>query len=89
MGGRVMVHYAGWLTDGTLFDSSYGRGEEMEVQLGRVIRGWNEGLQLMKPGSTYRFVIPPELAYGAQAAGPKIGPNSTLVFLIKLVKVLD
>ncbi len=89
MGARVKVHYAGWLTDGTLFDSSYGRGEEMELRLGQVIRGWNEGLQLMKTGSTWRFVIPPELAYGPTGAGGKIGPNATLVFVIKLVKVLD
>ena len=84
----VKVHYAGWLVDGSLFDSSFSRGEEMEMQLGRVIPGWNEGLQLMKPGAVYRFVIPPALAYGARQVSPKIPPNSTLVFWVKLVKVL-
>lgn len=88
MGARVLVHYAGWFTDGKLFDSSYGRGEPTPMQLGGVIPGWNEGLQLMKPGATYRFVIPPQLAYGARGAPPTIAPNTTLVFLIKLVKVL-
>ena len=95
MGARVLVHYAGWLTDGKLFDASYSRGEPMEMRLGMVIQGWNEGLQLMKPGATYRFVIPPQLAYGARGAPgkkpgdpPTIAPNATLVFLVKLVKVL-
>ena len=87
-GARVAVHYAGWLTDGTLFDSSFGRGEEMEMQLGQVIPGWTEGLQMMKPGAVYRFVIPPQLAYGSRQMGPKIAPNSTLVFVVKLLKVL-
>ena len=88
MGGRVLVHYAGWFTDGKLFDSSYGRGEPAEMRVGMVIPGWNEGLQMMKPGATYRFVIPPQLAYGPRGAPPKIAPNTTLVFLVKLVKVL-
>jgi peptidylprolyl isomerase len=88
MGGRVLVHYAGWFTDGKLFDSSYGRGEPAEFRVGTVIKGWNEGLQLMKPGAVYRFVIPPQLAYGAQGQPPKIAPNTTLVFLVTLVKVL-
>jgi len=87
-GARVLVHYAGWFTDGKLFDASYSRGEPMEMRLGMVIQGWNEGLQLMKPGATYRFVIPPQLAYGARGAPPKIAPNTTLVFLVKLVRVL-
>jgi FK506-binding protein 4/5 len=85
MGEKVKVHYAGWLTDGTLFDSSYGRGEPMEVPLGRVIQGWNEVLQLMKPGAIYRVTIPPSLGYGARPAGPKIPANSTLVFYVNLV----
>jgi FKBP-type peptidyl-prolyl cis-trans isomerase len=88
-GAHVKVHYAGWLTDGTLFDSSFQRGEEAEMQLGRVIPGWTEGLQLMKPGAVYRFVIPPALAYGAKQVGPKIGPNSTLVFWVRLVRVVE
>lgn len=87
MGDRVQVHYAGWLTDGTLFDSSYGRGEPMDVPIGRVIPGWNEGLQLMKAGAVYRFSIPPALAYGDKPAGEKIPANSTLVFYVNLVKL--
>ncbi len=87
MGETVKVHYAGWLTDGTLFDSSFQRGEPMDMRLGMVIRGWNEGLQLMKPGAVYKFVIPPQLAYGPRGAPPKIPANATLVFYIKLIKV--
>jgi FKBP-type peptidyl-prolyl cis-trans isomerase len=87
LGDKVKVHYAGWLTDGTLFDSSYGRGEETVFPLGAVIPGWNEGLALMKPGATYKFVIPPQLAYGARGMPPKIAPNATLVFLVTLVKI--
>lgn len=84
MGQEVTVHYSGWLTDGTPFDSSYGRGEMTSFKLGQVIPGWNEGLQLMKPGSMYRFVIPANLAYGARGAPPKIGPGETLIFLVEL-----
>lgn len=82
----VTCHYAGWLTDGTLFDSSYQRAFPMSFQLAGVIPGWTEGLQLMKPGAVYRFVIPAKLGYGARAAG-KIPPNSTLVFQVELVKL--
>jgi FKBP-type peptidyl-prolyl cis-trans isomerase len=87
MGEKVKVHYAGWLPDGTLFDSSYQRGEEAVFPLGGVIPGWNEGLAMMKPGATYKFVIPPALAYGARGMPPKIPANATLVFLITLVKI--
>jgi FKBP-type peptidyl-prolyl cis-trans isomerase len=85
MGQEVKVHYAGWLPDGTLFDSSYGRGEPTAFRLGGVIAGWNEGLQLMQPGAVYRFVIPPDLAYGERGAPPAIGPGQTLVFQVELV----
>ncbi len=84
MGQEVTVHYAGWLTDGTLFDSSFARGEMATFTLGRVIAGWNEGLQLMKPGAVYRFVISPDLAYGQRGAPPAIGPDATLVFHVEL-----
>ena len=82
----VTVHYAGWLTDGTLFDASFPRGEPSQFGVGQVIPGWQEGLQLMKPGAVYRFVIPSELAYGKRGQG-KIGPDATLVFYVKLLKV--
>lgn len=85
MGQMVRVHYAGWLTDGTPFDSSYGRGEPSEFRLGAVIRGWNEGLQLMAPGAVYKFVIPAKLGYGERGSPPKIGPNATLVFQVELI----
>ena len=84
---KVTVHYAGWLVSGRLFDSSYARGKPTSFPLNRVIEGWSEGLQLMRPGATYRFVIPPELGYGARGAPPSIGPNETLVFLVELVDV--
>lgn len=87
LGQTVRVHYAGWLTDGTSFDSSFGRGEPAEFQLGRVIAGWNEGLQQMKPGGVCRFVIPAKLAYGDQGQGDKIKPGSTLVFYVELLSV--
>ncbi len=83
----VQVHYAGWLEDGTGFDSSYGRGEPAEFPLNGVIAGWTEGVQLMKEGAIYQFVIPGNLAYGLGGSPPKIGPNATLVFRIELLKV--
>ncbi len=89
LGQNVTVHYAGWLTDGTLFDSSYGRGDTATFSLGRVIQGWNEGLALMKAGDTYLFKIPGDLAYGQRGSPPKIGPNATLVFHVELIKVGD
>lgn len=85
MGGPIKVHYAGWLIDGTLFDSSFTRGIPMTGRVGQFVSGWNEGLQLMQPGAVYRFVIPPQLGYGAQGAPPKIGPNATLVFYVELL----
>lgn len=87
MGSGVTVHYAGWLTDGTPFDSSFSRGEPATFVLGKVIKGWNEGLQLMKQGAVYKFTIPGKLAYGEKGAGPKIGPNATLIFHVELIKV--
>lgn len=83
----VTVHYAGWLTNGTPFDSSYKRGQTASFPLNRVISGWTEGLQLMKEGGATTFVIPPQLGYGARGAPPTIGPNATLVFHVELVKV--
>ena len=87
-GSVVEVHYTGYLTDGTIFDSSHARGTPAQFPVGGVIRGWTEGLQLMKEGGVYRFVIPAKLAYGSEQRGAFIKPNSTLVFLVKLVKVV-
>lgn len=87
MGEDVTCHYAGWLMDGTLFDDSYKRNKPTTFQLDGVIPGWNEGLQLMKEGATYRFIIPPELGYGKRGSPPRIPPDATLVFHVKLVKV--
>ncbi len=83
----VTVNYRGTLVDGTEFDSSYKRGKPATFQLNRVIKGWTEGLQLMKTGGKYEFVLPPELAYGEQGAGQVIGPNSVLIFEVELLEV--
>ena len=84
---KVTVHYAGWLMDGTPFDSSYSRGETTSFPLDRVIPGWTEGLQLMAEGGATTFVIPPALAYGRRGAPPVIGPDATLVFHVELVRI--
>jgi len=83
----VTVHYRGTLVDGSEFDSSYGRGEPATFPLDRVIPGWTEGLQLMRPGARYRLFVPPELAYGERGGGAKIGPNSALIFEVELLAV--
>jgi len=82
---EVTVHYEGTLPDGTVFDSSYQRGEPTSFPLNAVIPGWTEGLQLMRPGEEFRFVIPSDLAYGPRGAGPDIGPNQVLVFKVELL----
>jgi FKBP-type peptidyl-prolyl cis-trans isomerase len=86
---RVRVHYEGSLTNGTVFDSSYSRGEPIEFSLGGVIPGWTEGLQLMNTGSTYRLYIPSDLGYGLQGAGPQIPPYSTLIFEVELIGIVQ
>jgi FKBP-type peptidyl-prolyl cis-trans isomerase FklB len=83
----VKVHYHGTLIDGSVFDSSVERGEPISFPLNGVIKGWTEGLQLMKEGDKFQFVIPAALAYGANSPSPKIGPNSTLIFDVELLKV--
>ncbi|MFL0095688.1 FKBP-type peptidyl-prolyl cis-trans isomerase [Tenacibaculum maritimum] len=84
---RVKVHYHGTTIDGQVFDSSVERKQPAEFGVGQVIKGWTEGLQLMKPGSKYKFFIPQELAYGAQKRGEKIKPFSALVFEVELLEV--
>lgn len=85
---RVRVDYEGTLIDGTVFDSSYDRGEPATFPLNRVISGWTQGLQLMKEGAKYKFFIPGDLAYGQNPPpGSPIGPNETLIFEVELLKV--
>lgn len=83
----VEVHYHGTLTNGTVFDSSVERGKTISFPLNRVIRGWTEGLQLVKPGGKIKLVIPADLAYGDAGAPPKIPGGATLVFEVELFKV--
>jgi FKBP-type peptidyl-prolyl cis-trans isomerase FklB len=83
----VTVDYRGTLIDGTEFDSSYKRGQPATFPLNGVIKGWTEGLQLMKTGAKYQFFIPSELAYGQRAMGPDIPSNSTLIFEVELKSV--
>jgi FKBP-type peptidyl-prolyl cis-trans isomerase FkpA len=85
----VRVNYEGTLIDGTVFDSSYTRGEPVEFPLNGVIPGWTEGIQLMPVGSTYKLYIPSELAYGTQSPGGAIGPNSVLIFKVELLAIVE
>ncbi|MDR1565669.1 MAG: FKBP-type peptidyl-prolyl cis-trans isomerase [Treponema sp.] len=84
----VRVNYEGTLVDGAVFDSSYTRGEPIEFSLDQVIPGWTEGIQLMSEGSSYRFYIPSELAYGEQGAPPMIPPYSSLIFNVELISIV-
>jgi peptidyl-prolyl cis-trans isomerase A (cyclophilin A) len=88
-GKTVSVHYTGKLTNGKVFDSSHTRGQPIEFPLGagRVIKGWDEGIALMKVGGKATLTIPPELGYGQRGAGSAIPPNATLIFEVELVAV--
>lgn len=84
---KVKVDYEGTFTDGTVFDSSYQRGEPIDFVLNQVIQGWTEGVQLMSVGSKYKFFIPYNLGYGEQGAGGVIPPYATLIFTVELLNI--
>ena len=86
-GSNVKVHYHGTHIDGTVFDSSYERGEPISLSLNQVIKGWQEAVPLMKVGSKYQIYVPSDLAYGERGAGGSIGPNETLIFDIELLAI--
>jgi len=88
-GNMVHVHYTGWLTDGTKFDSSVDRGSPFSFKLGagKVIKGWDEGVAGMKIGGKRKLTIPAQLGYGARGAGGVIPPNAELIFEVELLKV--
>ena len=83
----VRVHYEGTLIDGTVFDSSYKRGQSISFGLNQVIKGWTEGLQLMSVGSKYKLFIPYQLGYGAAGAGANIPPYAALIFTVELLGI--
>nr|WP_163501577.1 FKBP-type peptidyl-prolyl cis-trans isomerase [Halomonas socia] len=85
----VEVHYEGTLIDGTVFDSSYQRGEPVSFRVDQVIEGWQEALQLMSVGDTWMIYLPSELAYGEAGTGGPIGPNETLIFKVELLGIDD
>jgi FKBP-type peptidyl-prolyl cis-trans isomerase len=86
---RVRVHYHGTLIDGTVFDSSVERGEPAVFGVGQVIPGWTEALQLMPVGSKWKIYVPSNLAYGERGAGADIGPNTTLIFEVELLEIVE
>ena len=87
-GDTVVVHYEGFLIDGTVFDSSYEYGEPMTIPLDVVIAGWSEGLRMTREGSRVRLYIPSDLAYGEKGAGDVIGPNEVIIFEVELLAIV-
>ncbi len=85
----VRTHYHGTLLDGSVFDSSYERGQPAEFPVGGVIKGWTEALQMMNVGDKWRLYVPHDLAYGEQGAGGAIGPFATLIFDVELLEILS
>jgi FKBP-type peptidyl-prolyl cis-trans isomerase FklB len=85
----VTTHYKGTLIDGTEFDSSYRRNQPVSFPVNGVIAGWTEALQLMEEGAKWQLFIPPQLAYGEKGAGPRIGPNATLIFEVELISIQE
>lgn len=88
-GDTVVVHYEGTRVDGGVFDSSYQREQPATFPLNQVIKGWREGLMLMQEGGEAMLYLPPELAYGATSPTPEIPANSTLIFRVELLKVIN
>jgi FKBP-type peptidyl-prolyl cis-trans isomerase len=87
-GDSVLVHYEGYLIDGTVFDSSYTYGEPMTIPLDAVIAGWSEGLRMTREGGMVRLYIPPDLAYGENGAGGIIGPSEVIIFEVELLAIV-
>lgn len=86
---KVRIHYEGRLLDGTVFDSSYAKGQPIDYPVNGFIRGWIEGLQHMEVGSKYEMYIPASMAYGERGSPPNIGPNETLIFIMELIDILE
>jgi peptidylprolyl isomerase/FKBP-type peptidyl-prolyl cis-trans isomerase FklB len=87
-GDEIKVHYEGKLIDGTVFDSSYERGQPAAMPLEQLVGAWMEALPMMRPGDEWMLYVPPKLGYGSQGAGDTIPPNAVLVFRIELIDVL-
>jgi FKBP-type peptidyl-prolyl cis-trans isomerase len=89
LASNITVHYTGWLTDGTVFDSSIDRGQPLRIRLGRMIKGWGEGLKTMKAGGKRRLEIPYELGYGEDGIAPSVPPKARLIYELELLEVIN